>query len=143
MILSGRDLSWYIERGLLKIEPRNGATLRENGADLILESVKVKTPLFALGSTLERLTVPDDLMAFVELRSTWARLGFMLPPTIVDAGFDGTLTLELWTAGVVDFPIGERFAHIVFARLTSPGVPYQGRYQGQRGITEALREGRG
>ena len=46
-------------------------------------------------STLEHVTLPDDLVGMVELRSTWARHGLSMPPTIIDAGFSGTVTLEV------------------------------------------------
>ncbi len=87
-------------------------------------------------TTLEYIKLPDDIMAFVNLRSTYARLGIYAPPTIVDAGFEGTLTIEL-VGG--EFPVrlykGERFLHLVFAKTTSPvEKPYRGKYQGQRGI---------
>ncbi len=87
-------------------------------------------------TTLEYIKLPDDIMAFVNLRSTYARLGIYAPPTIVDAGFEGTLTIEL-VGG--EFPVrlykGERFLHLVFAKTTSPVErPYRGKYQGQRGI---------
>jgi len=57
--------------------------------------------------------------------------------TIVDAGFEGNLTIELIGSG---FPVklyaGERFVHLVFAKLTSPvEKPYKGKYQRQRGVT--------
>ena len=76
-------------------------------------------------------------MAFVELRSTYARLGLFIPPTIVDANFEGQLTIEL-VGG--PFPVklykGDRFLHIIFAKLTSQvEKPYMGKYQGQRGVT--------
>jgi dCTP deaminase len=90
-----------------------------------------------LVSTLERVSLPADLMGFVELRSTFARCGLIMPPTIIDGGFEGNITLEIMGSS---FPLklysGERFAHIVFAKLTSPlGKPYKGKYQGQTGIT--------
>lgn len=140
MILSGRDIRWYIDTGKLKIEPVEDEQFQQNGIDLILEAVDgtpcVFEPLtFYLSGTRETLTVPDDLMAFVELRSTWARTGLMLPPTIVDAGFNGNLTLEIFAAKAVPVPYGERFAHLIFAKLTGPSLPYAGKYQGQRGVT--------
>jgi len=87
-------------------------------------------------STIEYIKLPDDLMAFVNLRSTYARLGLVLPPTIVDAGFEGTLTIEvLGGAFPVKLYAGERFVHLIFSRLTSPVErPYSGAYQGQVGI---------
>ena len=87
--------------------------------------------------TLEYIKLPPELMGFVNLRSTYARLGMALPPTIIDGGFEGQLTIELIGGS---FPVklyaGKRFIHVVFAKLTSPvEKPYQGIYQGQRGVT--------
>jgi dCTP deaminase len=86
--------------------------------------------------TVEYIRMPKDLMAFVNLRSSFARIGLILPPTIVDANFEGELTIELIGG---NFPIrlyrGDRFLHLVFAKLLSPAVrPYSGKYQGQRGV---------
>ncbi len=88
-------------------------------------------------TTYERVKLPSDVMAFVELRSSFARLGLSMPPTIIDAGFDGNITLEVEGSS---FPIklhkGQRFAHIIFAKTLNPVErPYQGRYQGQKGVT--------
>jgi len=101
------------------------------------ESFLIKPYEKVLVSTLERVKLPADLMGFVELRSTFARCGLIMPPTIIDGGFEGNITLEIMGSS---FPLklysGERFAHIVFAKLTSPlGKPYKGKYQGQTGIT--------
>lgn len=138
MILSGRDLSLYIETGKLVCNPISPSNYQQNGLDLILADCKHIEGPFYLGCTLEVLALPDDLMAFVEIRSTWARRGFFLPPTIVDAGFKGNLTLEI-LSHMASWPpskaIGERFAHLIFARTTGPCVPYSGVYNEQRGIT--------
>lgn len=140
MILSGRDIEWYIEAGKLKINPVFPEQFRENGIDLILDDIEghplefIKNE-FVLGCTKEILSMPDDLMGFVELRSTWARSGIMIPPTIVDAGFKGNLTLEIVPHKNIPIPYGQRFAHLIFAKLTNPSQPYQGKYQDQRGIT--------
>lgn len=88
-------------------------------------------------TTLERVRLPNDVMAFVELRSSFARLGLTLPPTIIDAGFEGNITLEVEGSA---FPIrlykGQRFAHVIFAKTLNPvDRPYKGRYQGQEGVT--------
>jgi deoxycytidine triphosphate deaminase len=153
MILSGRDIQWYIEQKKLVITPIKPEQFRQNGVDLILKDVDLKDQLsyvgdtpklvkgnFYLGVTNEYFEFPDDLMAFVELRSTWARKGIMLPPTIVDAGFKGTLTLEIVSFITQPVPIGERFAHLIFAKMTGPSIPYDGKYQGQRDITPAIRD---
>jgi dCTP deaminase len=137
VILSGRDLRLYVEDGLLSIEPSKPEQYQQNGFDAVLDSARHVTGAFWLGCTRERFALPRDLMAFVGLRSTWARLGFMLPPTIVDAGFEGQLTLEIAMLGLDEPPVGEPFAHLIFARTTGPCAPYEGRYQGQSGITGA------
>ena len=52
---------------------------------------------FVLGSTSERVVVPDDLVARLEGKSSLGRLGLLIHSTAgyVDAGWDGQLTLEL------------------------------------------------
>lgn len=140
MILTGRDVEWYIQTGKLKIDPITPEQFQQNGVDLILEAVEnhwLTETLggFLLGCTRETIHMPDDLMAFVELRSTWARKGIMIPPTIVDAGFRGNLTLEILFCKPQLAPIGQRFAHVIFAKLTGPAIGYGGKYQGQSGIT--------
>ena len=100
---------------------------------------------FVLGSTLERVGVPGDLVGRVEGKSSLGRLGLMIHSTagFIDAGFDGHITLEL--ANVASLPItlypGMKIGQISFMEMTSPtDKPYgQGatgsKYQGQRGPT--------
>jgi len=72
----------------------------------------------------------------VELRSTFARLGLSIPPTIIDAGFEGQVSLESHGGAVpVKLRRGLRFAHAAFFRVEGPALPYRGKYQGQRGVT--------
>ncbi|OYT52299.1 MAG: dCTP deaminase [Desulfurococcales archaeon ex4484_204] len=101
------------------------------------EVISLKPNTRYLLHTVERVTLPPELMAFVELRSTFARLGLIIPPTIVDGGFSGQLTIELLnTSFPIKIPAGTRFLHVVFAKLTTPVTkPYRGRYQGQTGVT--------
>ena len=100
---------------------------------------------FALGSTLERVGVPNNLVARVEGKSSLGRLGLVIHSTagFIDAGFDGHVTLEL--ANLANLPItlypGMKIGQISFFTMTSPAEkPYgsgaQGsKYQGQRGRT--------
>ncbi|MDE1865022.1 MAG: dCTP deaminase [Candidatus Micrarchaeota archaeon] len=89
-------------------------------------------------STLEHVTLPDDLVGMVELRSTWARHGLSMPPTIIDAGFSGTVTLEV--INNAPYKIGikphTRFAHIIFVKTSSVVEKSysKGSYTGQRGV---------
>src|SRR5256714_11843558 len=60
---------------------------------------------FVLGSTAERVSLPDDLVARLEGKSSLGRLGLLIHSTagFVDAGWDGHLTLEL--SNVANLPI--------------------------------------
>lgn len=154
MVLSGKDLQWYIERGKLKINPINDNTFQQNGVDLILEDIDVIPENngnkylghhgFNLGVTKEIIELPDDLMAFVNIRSSMARLGFIIPPTVVDAGFKGSLTIEImYDHPRIEnnrWPLGERFIHLIFVKTSSPCIPYDGKYQNQKGITKSIND---
>ncbi len=100
---------------------------------------------FVLGSTLERIGVPDDLVGRVEGKSSLGRLGLLIHSTagFIDAGFDGHITLEL--ANVASLPItlypGMKIGQVSFMQMTTPAdQPYGtgasgSKYQGQRGPT--------
>src|SRR5438270_2657708 len=100
---------------------------------------------FVLGSTAERVALPDDLVARLEGKSSLGRLGLLIHSTagFVDAGWDGHLTLEL--SNVANLPItlypGMKIGQISFLRMTTPAAqPYGStglgsKYQGQRGPT--------
>jgi dCTP deaminase len=100
---------------------------------------------FVLGSTLERIAVPDDLVGRVEGKSSLGRLGLLIHSTagFIDAGFEGHITLEL--ANVASLPItlypGMNIGQVSFMQMTTPADhPYGSgakgsKYQGQRGPT--------
>jgi dCTP deaminase len=88
-------------------------------------------------STLEYIKLPDNLIGFVELRSTWARHGLSMPPTIIDAGFGGTVTLEVVNNAPYKIMLRPRvrFAHVIFAStLNKVKNAYSGTYFNQNGI---------
>lgn len=142
MILSGADVRQYIKYGGLKFDPElQKDQYQQNGVDMVLlsaDNMTIGPGGFVLGRTREVITMPNDLMAFVHLRSTWARHGYIIPPTVIDAGFYGSITLEISKFGLAGaVPINQRFAHIIFAKLSTPSAPYAGKYQGQIAITPA------
>ncbi len=114
----------------------------DDGAPFILHPGE-----FVLGSTMERVRLPDDLVARLEGKSSLGRLGLLIHSTAgyVDPGWDGYLTLEL--SNVANLPItiypGMKIGQISFFRLTSAAEhPYGSRgrgskYQGQRGPTDS------
>ncbi len=120
------------------MDPENPAHIRESykvtksaGRLLVASHEQV------LLSTLEYIEMPDDLMGFVEIRSTWARHGFSMPPTIIDAGFKGTITLEVINNAPYTIALtpGQRFAHVIFMKTNNKVESvYRGRYLGQKGI---------
>ena len=79
---------------------------------------------FVLGQTLERVTLPDDLVARLEGKSSLGRLGLLIHSTagFVDSGFSGNLTLEL--SNVANLPItiyqGMPIGQISFMRMDGP-----------------------
>jgi dCTP deaminase len=100
---------------------------------------------FVLGSTLERVTLPDDLVARLEGKSSLGRLGLLIHSTagFIDPGFDGHVTLEL--SNVANLPItiypGMKIGQLSFVQMSEPAeTPYGSgalgsKYQGQRGPT--------
>ncbi|MDP8013031.1 MAG: dCTP deaminase, partial [Nanoarchaeota archaeon] len=149
MILSDVDIRKAMESGELVIDPLQSDTVRENGVDLRLgdeilrlrnkdiydihsnkadEFVREKGEAFVLNPNehililiRERIKLSSNLVGFINLRSTYARLGILIPPTIVDAGFEGNLTIGMLGS---NFPIklypGERMVHLILARTESP-----------------------
>src|SRR6185437_9726538 len=126
--------------------------VREEQPDLTdLVEVKPDEPFilhpgeFVLGSTLERVALPDDLVARLEGKSSLGRLGLLIHSTAgyVDPGWDGFLTLEL--SNVANLPItlypGMKIGQISFLTLTEPAEhPYGtkaagSKYQNQVGPT--------
>jgi len=98
---------------------------------------------FVLGSTLERVKVPVDLVARIEGKSSLGRLGLLIHSTagFVDAGWNGQLTLEL--SNVASLPItlypGMKIGQISFQQMTTEAdAPYGStstgsKYQDQEG----------
>ncbi|HZP57532.1 MAG TPA: dCTP deaminase [Dehalococcoidia bacterium] len=100
---------------------------------------------FVLGSTREVLTLPDDILAQVEGKSSLGRIGLLIHATagFVDPGWTGKLTLEL--SNVAKMPIalyyGMKIGQLSFQRMSTPverpyGSPaLRSKYQGQMGPT--------
>ena len=100
---------------------------------------------FVLGSTFERVQLPNDLVARLEGKSSLGRLGLLIHSTAgyVDPGWEGNLTLEL--SNVANLPItlwpGMKIGQLCIFRLTSASehpygsAVYGSRYQDQRGPT--------
>jgi dCTP deaminase len=171
VILSDRSIREELDAGRVEIEPFDEVNVQPSSVDLHVDSsfrvfrnsrypyidvrremgdltelveVKEGEP-FVLGSTLERVRLPDDLVARLEGKSSLGRLGLLIHSTAgyVDPGWNGFLTLEL--SNVANLPItiypGMKIGQISFFRLsTAAERPYgsgsvKSKYQGQRGPT--------
>jgi dCTP deaminase len=128
----------YIDpRGASVADYTESVTIAE-GAQFILHPGE-----FALGTTLERVRIPPDLVAKVEGRSSLGRLALIVHATagFIDPGFEGRITLELSNLGRVPVALyaGMRISQIALHQLASPAErPYghptrKSKYQGQKG----------
>lgn len=100
---------------------------------------------FVLGSTFEQVTLPSDIAARLEGKSSLGRLGLLTHSTagFVDPGFSGHVTLELSNAATLPIKLwpGMKIGQLCFFKLSSASenpygsAKYGSRYQGQRGPT--------
>jgi len=97
---------------------------------------------FVLGTTTERVEIPDDLLATVQGRSSLGRLAIVIHATagIVDPGYKGQITLELSNLGTAPVALtpGMRVSQLIFTELKSPanrpyGTERGSKYQDQDG----------
>lgn len=154
-VLSDGDVRRYLAKGEIQIKPFDEEHLTPNGYDVTIEEVLVPssnlrtkvgvakippTTRFAV-STREFVQLGRHVAGQIWLRTTWARRGVLASFGMIDAGFSGTLTFGAWngSSDVLELPIGDRFAQIMFLTLESPSSEtYEkrsGTYQGQRGVT--------
>lgn len=88
----------------------------------------------SLASTVEKFTMPNNLLGRVHDKSTWARQWITVQNTIIEPGWVGYLTLEIinhsfWFHTI---PIGAPIAQIVFEFTDRPTKGYDGKYQDQK-----------
>lgn len=138
MILSAQSI-----RALLPVTPfeERGVVrgrsygLSVAGYDIrVAEDIELAPSGFSLASSVERFTMPDNVLALVKDKSSWARLGLSVFNTVIEPGWCGFLTLELknQSADVLHIMSGDPIAQILFHRLDEPTEkPYAGKYQNQ------------
>ncbi len=109
------------------------------------EPFVIQPGIFFLGSTLETITLPDDIVGRVDGKSSLGRLGLLVHATAgyIDPGWTGRHTLELSNQSQMPIALYRemRIAQISFLRLStrvdrpygSPGLG--SKYQGQTGPT--------
>src|SRR5665213_1252633 len=167
MILSDITLKEMISSGKLGISPINAESIQPASIDcrlgnhfLVVEDRQMQTidlnteiiyrqlegptiiippHSFLLATTMEFIKLPNDLVAFVEGRSSIGRIGlFIQNAGWVDPGFEGQITLELYNANSLPIRLeaGRRICQLVFCRMDqAAATPYHGKYQGQINAT--------
>lgn len=153
MILSDWDIADALERGDITVDPepepvqiqpasldvRIGGELYDPAAGSSTGGLTLPVEEFLLGSTLGRVSLPNDVAALLVGRSTLGRMGVVVHQTagFIDPGFEGQITLEMYNCSETprSFEEGDRVAQLVFFRLESPSQGYSGQYQGQTGPT--------
>lgn len=114
-------------------------------AELKIERIKYDHGKFVLGATVEKISLPDNMMARFDGKSSLGRLGLCTHVTagFIDAGFIGTITVELKNEN--NFPImlkpGMRIGQVLFEYLNAASVkPYGvvGHYQHQNAPQPAV-----
>lgn len=165
MILSDRVIKKLVREGALVVKPFREENLTPNGLDLtvgeeavvMLESATPKPVRLVVNDSLvvpphshvlvlteEYLELPSNVVAIVNLRSTYARRGLVIPPTVVDAGYKGKLTLAVRGGPhPVEVKRGERLWHLVFYESHEVEKPYEGRYQGSTRLEPGFETTRG
>ena len=167
MILSDKTIMDMLKEGTLEITPLTEQQIQPASVDVRLgdtfsivedsstgiitleNEIKYKTiktdtyvllpGQFVLATTMEYFSLPDNLTAFVEGRSSLGRMGlFIQNAGWVDPGFKGEITLELYNANrcAIELKAGRRVGQLVFAEMDQAALtPYNGKYQGQMGAT--------
>lgn len=167
MTLSDGTIKEYLDSSKIVIDPIESSQIQPASVDLTLDSnflivddlsgelismtdeikyrkletgsIVIPPKSFILATTRERIKLPNDLVAFVEGRSSIGRMGlFVQNAGWIDPGFEGQITLELFNANQVPIRVdaGRRICQLVFSKLDKPvDKPYSGKYKGQKGTT--------
>ncbi len=103
--------------------------------EIVSDTITIPPKSFLLATTQEYIKIPDNVVAFVEGRSSVGRIGlFIQNAGWVDPGFEGRITLELYNASSLPIKLqaGKRMCQLVFGFMDKKAEsPYRGKYQGQ------------
>lgn len=128
--------------GVVHLDRKDGNPEMEEVA--VTDRFHLHPGAFVLGTTIERVRLPNDLVARVEGRSSFGRLGLMIHATagFIDPGFDGQITLEFTNVSpnTIVLKPGIRICQLSFHQMSSPaerpyGAERGSKYQNQRGPT--------
>jgi dCTP deaminase len=136
---------------LYPIDLANVADTIDDYEHIQSDTLRLDPHEFVLGSTVERIEIPPDLVGSVEGRSSLGRLGLFVHVTagFIDPGFHGKITLEILNMNrcAIDLRAGKRICQIALTALTAPaerpyGHPDLGsHYQNQHQTTASRYDG--
>lgn len=151
-MLSDRDILEAMKKNEIGIEGFREENLTPNGYDLTVGEIMIPSfdlylkegevtipPLtrFLIGSK-EYIRLGRRYTAQIWIKSKWARQGVLASFGLVDAGFEGILTMSAFTSEEIKISIGEKFAQLCFFELKNPAEKtYEersGNYQKQKNI---------
>jgi dCTP deaminase len=142
-ILSDKEILEHLRTGEVKLKPFEPSCLNPGGYDLrILKKAVLKPKHYVLVATLETVELDLNLTACLHIRSSLAREGVIGSFAVVDPGFRGQLTLNLYNVSEKEITLGkgERIVQIVFHKLGSKAKKgYNGSYQNSEGIVMSRR----
>ncbi len=149
----GREFLEFERTNIASIHPDSEDEIADYVAETVVdegEDFVLHPGDFVLGTTVERVEIPPDLIAHVEGRSSLGRLAVVVHATagLADPGYQGQITLELSNLGTAPVALtpGMRVSQLTFTELTSPAErPYGeergSKYQGQSGPQASRIEG--
>lgn len=120
--------------------PRVEKTIYTEEDSVALVYYDIPSNAFVLARSEESFNIPADVTGFLYCKSTYARLGMNMTPTVLKSGWSGQLVLEIFNQSpyVLRIYEGQGIGTLYFAQHdAASNSPYDGKYQGQVGITHA------
>lgn len=105
------------------------------------KSISLPPNTFMLAESVEYMRMPPDVTGLVLCKSTYIRSGILIPTTVLEPGWEGTITLEIVNVSPMYTKVygDEGIAQVLFFKSqVPPAITYadrKGKYQNQRGIT--------
>jgi len=151
-MLSDKDIIGAMKKGEIEIRGFKEDNLTPNGYDLTIGEIMVPSkdlhiengeiripPMtrFLVGSE-EYIRLSESYTAQIWIKSRWARRGILASFGLVDAGFEGILTMGAFATEEIVMRVGDKFSQICFFKLDSPAyktyAERSGNYQKQKSI---------
>ena len=106
---------------------------------------RLKPKEFILGSTVEKVKIPNGYFGFIETKGNIARAGIQAHNVDghLDPGFSGNVTLEIKNNSNSSIIIYPRIAFVqmyIFKLSSKVLYPYRGKYQNQKGPTVYIQD---